>query len=178
MGWVIGSIIGGLVVLAVIAGVILYIYANRQVRAWEERIERDGELLLCWIASADESLYEVYDVPGFAKARVVFSTDPAPDLEQRLKEAANRLKKGDSVDENVDTERFEKFYEKCKDQRWLHPPLRLPKWLVGDFKAYTAVVQVYWRRLPKTRLTLPYLYCRVLVGEDGGVVMAEYPVKK
>lgn len=178
MGLVIGLIIGGLVVLGVIAGVILFIHASRQVRAWEERIERDGELLLCWIARADESLHEVYDVPGFANARVVFSPDPAPDLEQRLKEATHRLTEGQIVDENVEVDRIEKFYEKYKDQQWLHPPLRLPKWLVGDFKAYAAVVQVYWRRLPKNRLTLPYLYCRVLVGEDGGVVMAEYPSRK
>src|SRR5262245_44405115 len=109
MGWVVGLICGG---LAVIAGVIWFLYTSRQIREWEERIERDGELLLCWVARADESLYEVHDVPGYAEARVVFSTDPAPDLEQRLKEAARRLKKGDIVDENADTDRIEKFYEK------------------------------------------------------------------
>jgi hypothetical protein len=49
---------------------------------------------------------------------------------------------------------------------------------VGDFKAYTAMVPVYWRRLPETRLTLPYLYCRVVFGENGGVVMVDYPAKK
>jgi hypothetical protein len=175
MWWVVG---GGLGVLVVIAVVSLFIYSSRQVREWEERIERDGELLLCWIAVAPDDLHEVNDVPGFAVARVVFSTDPAPDLEQRLKEAARRLNKGDSVDENADTERVEQFYNKYTDQKWLDPPLRLPKWLVGNFKAYTAAVQVYWRRLPKMRLTLPYLYCRVLVGEGGGVVMAEYPSRK
>src|SRR5262249_43973001 len=148
---------------------------SRKVKQWEQRIERDGELLLCWIVRADESLYEVNDVPGFAKAEVVFSTDPAPNLKKRLKEAATRLTDGDIVDQNVDAEGIENFYEKYENQHWLHPPLRLPKWLVGDFKAYTAAVLVYWRRLPKMRLTLPYLYCHVLVGEDGGVVMAEYP---
>jgi hypothetical protein len=131
--------------------------------------------LLCWIVRADESLYEVYDVPGYAEARVVFSTSTAPDLKHQLKDAARRLKKGDIVDANVSTGRIEEFYEKYKHQRWLHPPLRLPKWLVGDFKAYAGVVQIYWRRLPRNRLTLPYLYCWVLVGEDGGVIMAEYP---
>jgi len=141
----------------------------------ERRIERDGKLVLCWIAHADESLHKVHDVPGFAKAEVVFSTDPAPDLKKRLKEAATRLTEGDIVDENVDAVRIQKFYESYKNLHWLNPPLRLPKWLVGDLKAYTAAVLVYWRRLPKMRLTLPYLYCRVLVGEDGGVVMAEYP---
>ena len=49
---------------------------------------------------------------------------------------------------------------------------------VGDFKVYNATAQVYWRRLPQMRLTLPYLYCRVLFGEGGGVVMVEYPGQK
>jgi hypothetical protein len=172
MWWAVG---GGLVALLVAAVVILLIYSSRQMREWEERIERDGELLLCWIVVANETLYEVYDVPGYAEARVVFSPEPDDDLKKRLKEAAKRLKKGDIVDENADVERIEKFYEDYKNLRWLNPPLRLPKWLVGDFKAYVAVVQVYWRRLPENKLTLPYLYCRVVLGKDGGVVMADYP---
>jgi hypothetical protein len=35
MGWVIGSICGGLVVLVAIAGVIFFLYTRRQVREWE-----------------------------------------------------------------------------------------------------------------------------------------------
>jgi hypothetical protein len=72
-------------------------------------------------------------------------------------------------------DKFDAFYDKVKAQVWLHPPIRLPRWLVGDGKFYTALVQVYWRRLPEMCLTLPYIYCHVLLGEDGGTVHAEYP---
>jgi len=172
MGWVIGGL------LLVLAAVLVFVLMYRQVRAWEQRIKQEGDLLVCWVASAEKALYEVNDVPGFGNARVVFSTTRSADLKKRLKEASRRLMEGDIVSEDIDADRVEKFYSKLKEQRWLHPPIRLPKWLVGDFEAYTAMVQVYWRQLPETCLTLPYLYCRVLFGEKGGVQMVEYPEEK
>jgi hypothetical protein len=173
MEWVIGC--GGVALLVVLAGVAVYFVMNRQVQARMARIKEEGELLLCWIVTAPDDLYEVNDVPGYGEARVVFSTTDEPDLKKRLKEAAKRLKKGELVDEDISVAKVEKFYDKYKEQRWLHGPLRVPKWLVGDFEVYTAVVQVYWRQLPENKLTLPYLYCYVLFGEEGGVEMDEYP---
>jgi len=172
MGWILG--IAFLVGVSLFVGG-LYVMLSRQVREREDRIKRDGDFLMCWIVVANKSLYEASNAPGFADARVVFSHTDTPDLKRQLKQAARRLKKGESVEEDVDEARFDKFYDKVKNLRWLHPPLRLPKWLVGDFNVYTAVVQVYWRRLPENVLTLPYLYCWVLLGEDGGVEMGEYP---
>src|SRR5262245_21528952 len=118
------AIIGGVVVLLVIVVVLLLVYSGKKLKKWEQRIEQEGELRLCWIAHADESLKKVHDVLGFAKAEVVFSTDPAPDLKKRLREAATRLTDGDIVDENVDAARIQKFYENYKNLHWLNPPLR------------------------------------------------------
>ncbi len=172
MEWAIGC--GGLTLLVILVGVVVYVVMNRQVLAREKRIKEEGETLLCWIVTAPDDLYEVNDVPGYGEARVVFSADETDEaeLKKRLKEAAKRLKKGDIVDEDVSVTKVEKFYEKYKEQRWLHGPLKLPKWLVGDVEVYTAVVQIYWRRLPEMHLTEPYLYCHVLFGEDGGVEMS------
>ena len=46
------AIIGGVVVLVVVVVVLLLIYSGRKLKQWEQRIERDGDLVLCWIADA------------------------------------------------------------------------------------------------------------------------------
>ena len=84
MVWVAGC--GGLLVLAVIAGVVIYVVANRQMREWQERIKREGELLLCWIAQANEtaarSLYQV--VLREARSEDEIETYLNPDMLRRL----------------------------------------------------------------------------------------------
>ncbi len=165
----------GVVGLLVVLGVVVFVVSSQQMKAWEQKLKDEGELVMCWIVDAQEDLHEEHNVPGYGNARVVFSLDGGDDLKKRLKEAAKRLKKGDIVDENADVDKIENFYEKYKNLKWLDAPLKLPKWLVGDVKVYTAVVQVYWRRLPDNQLSLPYIYAYVLTGEGGGTVHAEYP---
>lgn len=96
-----------IIVLAVVGGVILFVYTRKQIQEWEQRIEQKGDLLLCWIASADDTLHQEYDVPGYADARVVFSPTAMPDLEEQLKEASRRLMKGDIVDQDVDPDKID-----------------------------------------------------------------------
>ena len=81
---------------------------------------------------------------------MVFSPTASSDLELRLKEVSERLLEGGVVDETVSSHETEAFREKINGQKWLHPPFRLPKWLVGDIEVYTGVVLVYWHRLPET----------------------------
>lgn len=170
-----GWICGGLVVLGVLAIVITYFVAQRSMAKDQERFERDGELQVCWISSAGDDLYKVYDVPGAGEARVVILRDPLPNRTLVLQDITERLTNGKREDHTVPPAVVKAFFDKINSQTYLDAPVRMPPWLVGNLDAYTGMMQVYWRKLPEMKLTKPFVYGRVILGESGGVRHVPYP---
>lgn len=172
-----GWICGGLTLLGVVAIVVTYFVASRSMAKDQERFERDGELQVCWISSAGDDLYQVFDVPGAGNARVVFLRDDVPSHSALLKEITARLTNGEKEDRFADPAKVSAFFDKINNQSYLDPPVRMPQWLVGDVEAYTSMMQVYWRKLPGLKLTKPFVYGRVILGEKGGVRHVPYPAE-
>ncbi len=165
----------GFLVLLVGGGVGYYFYASKQIKKQEEKIVKEGKRVLCYVARADDSIYERSEASGYSEVRVVFSTEKRDNLEEMLEDAGRRLVDGDIVDPDAEVPEgeIERFYDEYKNNKWPKPPIRLPKWLIGDFKCYTASLQVYWSKLRKKKLTKPYLYAYVILGENGGLVMED-----
>jgi hypothetical protein len=172
-----GWICGGITLLGVVALGVTYFLASRSMAKDQERFERDGELHMCWISSAGDDLYKVFDVPGAGNARVVFLLDNIPNRQALLQEITERLKNGKKADNAVDRAQVSAFFEKINQQSYLDAPVRMPQWLVGDVDAYTAMMEVYWRKLPEMKLTKPFVYGRVILGESGGVRHVSYPAE-
>ena len=165
--WILGGI--------VVAFVLLYVISSWSMAKDQERFERDGDLAKCWISSAGDDLYVVHNVSGAGDARVVFLLDDLPKKNAVLKEITERLTNGEKEDDSIDTGSVNMFFEKINSQTYLDPPVRMPKWLVGDRKAYTGMMQVYWKKLPEKKLTKSYVYGRFLLGEKGGIRHVPYP---
>jgi hypothetical protein len=54
-------------------------------------------------------------------------------------------------------------------------PLRLPHEITGGIEGYTYSMRVQFSKLPGGRLSLPYIYCKFLPGDDPKVLMIDYP---
>ena len=170
-----GWICGGLTLFGVLAIVLVWFFGSRSMAKDQERFEREGELHLCWISSAADDLYEVNNVPGAGEARVVFLRGEVPNRKVVLKEITERLTNGKKADNSVNPALVTAFFEKINSKMYLDAPVQLPRWLAGEFDAYTGMMQVFWRRLPEMKLTRPFVYGRVILGENGGVRHVPYP---
>lgn len=171
----VGSIVGGLVLVAAIALTITYFVAKQMMAKDQERFEREGEMHMCWISSAGDDLYKIYDVPGAGEARVVFLLSPVSDKNTVLKEITERLTNGKKENDLISPVMVGDFFNKINQQTYLDAPIRMPEWLVGKLEAYTGMMQVYWRKLPKMKLDQPFVYGMVIFGEGGGIRHVPYP---
>lgn len=165
--WIVGGV--------VVAFFLLYVISSWMMAKDQERFEREGALKKCWISSAGDDLYKVHDVPGAGNARVVFLANKVSKQEAVLKEITERLTNGKREDPNIDAMSVKEFFNTINNQSYLDAPVPMPDWLVGDLDAYTGMVQVYWRKLPAKKLTKPYIYGRVLLGDKGGIRHVPYP---
>src|SRR5688500_16630258 len=125
-----GWICGGATLVGILAIAVTYVLAKRSMAKDQERFERDGELQMCWISSAGDDLYKVFDVPGTGNARVVFLRGDVPNRKAVLKEITERLTNGKKEDAHVAPAKVSAFFEKINQQTWLDPPVRMPKWMV------------------------------------------------
>jgi hypothetical protein len=172
-------VLGGIcfVVFAVLAFVVgRGIWRARQgIARAKEKLEREGRPVLCWVVMANDALYTPHQSSGHSYAQVVFTfTERLPDREAKLQELANQLREFEPAEEATGDERIIGSVMKSHIP-YTSRPLRIPGRVAGGLEAYTASVDVYWSRLPGRRLSLPYIYCRVALGEDGSAEMIEYP---
>lgn len=174
----IGSIVGGLILVGAIALVVTYFVAQKMMAKDQERFEQEGELHQCWISSAGDDLYKIYDVPGAGEARVVILLSPVQDKNAVLKDITERLTNGKKENDQISRVIVNDFFNKINQQTYLDAPVRMPEWLVGKLEAYTGMMQVYWRKLPKMKLDQPFVYGMVILGEDGGIRHVPYPNSK
>ncbi len=173
-----GWICGGITLLGVVGIGVTWFLATRSMAKDQERFERDGELHVCWISSAGDDLYKVFDVPGAGNARVVFLRDNIPNHQALLQEITERLTNGKKADSAVPPAQVRAFFDKINQQTYLDAPVRMPQWLAGDADAYTGMIEVFWRKLPEMKLTRPFVYGRVILGENGGVRHVPYPAEE
>jgi hypothetical protein len=165
-----GSLCGGVVLLLVA----LILARNRRYYAKQARIAREGETVLAWIVMANKALYEKNLSSNCSYAQVVFTLEEGlPDLEGTLKAIAKKLPAFEPSEHHGEDERI--IGSVMKTGIPYPYALRIPNRVTGGVEAYTISVKVYWNKLPHRRLTLPYLYCKVLLGKEGGALMAESP---
>ena len=165
--WVIGGIAGAWILLMIV-------FAIRDA-VESARVEREGRLAFCWIVYANESLYKpkASDRP-WSFAQVVFNFEPdTPANRAELQRLAAELKQFDSGPHPSGDERLIGSV-----MRTLVPhlrPLRLPDRITGGREAYTVSLRVAWEQLPEGRLTLPFVYCKAIVGPGRAARLAPYP---
>jgi hypothetical protein len=166
---------GGSVCLGVFLLLVLLVIAgNRRYAARQARIEREGEAVLGWIVMANPALYQKRITSDCSYAVVVFTFEKdLPDLKGTLATIAQSLPTFEPGKDPPEDERI--IGSVMKTQIPYTYTLRIPDRVTGGVEAYMVSVKVYWNKLPQRRLTLPYLYCKVLLGKDGGARMAEYP---
>jgi hypothetical protein len=166
-------IVGGIVALAVVGVVVFAIFDHFQTA----KIMRDGKPALCWVVMANDSLYKPMKEGALIKfsfAQLVFTLDPTvQDTHSTLAEWSERLRAFQPSDNPPEDERI--IGSVMRTHVPYNRPLRLPDRLTGGAEGYTVTVEVYWDKLPEGILTLPYIYCQVLVGPGGGARMIEYP---
>jgi hypothetical protein len=174
--WIGGSLCGG---ISVVALVLLVFESKRQLAAkaaLEQRIEREGLSVLGWIVMANTSLYRASNSKSHSYAVIVFTPrGDLPDLKKTLNEWAKKLH-GYKLPMNAPNSKDERIIESIMRTQLPNPrALRLPDAITGGTEGYTISVRVPWRKLPGRKLTLPYLYCKVLFGDDGEALMIDYP---
>ena len=165
--WIVGGV--------VVAFVLLYVVSSYLMAKEQEHFERNGDLEKCWISSASDDLYKVHNVSGTGEARVVFLRGKSSDNDAVLKEITERLTNGKKEDDSIDSGSVREFFDEINAKSYLDPPVRMPEWLVGKRKAFTGMMQVYWKKLPEKKLTKPFVYGRVILGDKGGIRHVEYP---
>ncbi|HEX3150977.1 MAG TPA: hypothetical protein VHR66_23055 [Gemmataceae bacterium] len=168
--WILGAICSLLVVVALLFLAIHMIRSSRH----EADVRENGEPVVGFIVQANNVLWQKGYGDNAAQILITFDRELADDPEQMLK-LARRLGKlkskppRDDMEEEIaqlvidETARFSTRY-------------RLPKKFTGGPTVYSIAVMIYRRFLPDRRITLPYVYCVGLPGDDGGAVyMTEYP---
>ena len=164
--------LGYICVSLTIALVVFIAWATWSQLAKEKTIRAEGEAVLCWIVMANDKLYQRNDSNGSSYAVVVFTFDKRLDSD-RLQQIAMELPQFEQVDMDSRDERI--IASVMRTQIPYFRPLRLPDRITGRSEVYTASLHVYWKLLPQRRLTLPYIWALVLVGDAGGALMIEYP---
>jgi hypothetical protein len=172
-----GWLCGGLTLLLVL-GYLYFTYVLTPIQAKKEaekraRIERDGRPVYCWIVVANPDLFQEKDTDEHSYAQVVYTLAKIPNPEERLKPIAERLNTFEANEGAPKEERI--IGSVMKTHMPYFDPLRLPERVAGDLEAYTVSVRVPWRKLPERRLTRPYIWCKILDGEDDNVRMISYP---
>jgi hypothetical protein len=160
--------------LSVVALVILGIILGRRQAALEAKILSEGQTVLGWIVMANNALYKASDSSGHSYAVAVFTTDPnLPDMKTQLATWASALYSYEPPENPSKNDRI--IGSVMSTQIPYDRALRLPDEITDGAEGYLIGVCVPWRKLPERKLTLPYVYLKVLLGDDGGCVMIEYP---
>jgi hypothetical protein len=173
-----------LLVVAVIVGVALVpvyffmLVPAMKKRAAEEaekaaRIELRGKPVRAWIVFAHDDLYKPSDSDEHRYAQVIYTFDQLASPDKTLAEIAGKLvpfraSEGASQDEKTISRVMESHFP-------YFDPLRLPASVAGKLAVYTVSLRVPWKKLPEGKLTRPYIWCKVLDGEDDNVRMTAYP---
>lgn len=162
--WSTGCVIV-LVILAV-SGWLAYLSRNlsRDYAIVQKRLDRDGTIVLGWIVFANDNLYKRNAAGNCWDGQVVFTTEPLPHPEQELERLAGEIRHFVSHNDDDDDERI--IGQIVKVEIGYHHPLRIPKRVAGRLKAYTATVSMETDYFPESRITLPYVYCKVILDED------------
>jgi hypothetical protein len=165
----------GWTAVAVVAVVVLIFVVYKKDKARKERIERDGQTVLCWIVVANDALYQPRTgFRDYSYAQVVFTFEPeTPELTRLLNDCAEQLQTYQPGEAPTEDERI--IGSVMRNHVPHFQPRLVPTHLTRGKTIYTASVIVPWSKLPEGRLTRPYIIGRAFVGPDGGVHMKDYP---
>jgi hypothetical protein len=174
----------GIIVAIVVTGIVIAgMVARQRQEQRQARIHKEGETVLCWIVMAHADLYrrpklEAYGGPLFndtagGNAQVVFSLEKPADLRRQLERIAGRLPTFQALPGEGEDERI--IASVMKSHHPYFRPLRIPDRVTDGLATYTVSVAVFINLLPDYRLQWPYVYCKVVLGEEGGAFMVEYP---
>jgi hypothetical protein len=167
---IVGYVCGGLV----LAVLILFVVIGIRQAAIDRRVREQGRDVLAWVVMANDQLYVPSDSTGHSYAQVVFALqDDSPRLREQLQEIAESLPSFQVEDKESKDERI--IASVLRSHVPYPDPLRIPDRVTGGLEAYTVSLQVHWNLLPERHLSLPYVYCRVIVGEKGGAVHVANP---
>ena len=168
---------GGIAIVIAILVILFFILAARHAKNEAEkvaRIEEDGEPVYCYVVFANDDLYKKKQTDDYSYAQVVYTFSRVTDLEVCLSEIAANLR--DYKPPKIPTEEERLIGSVLSTHMPYFDPLRLPKKVAGNIEAYTVSVRVYWKKLPKGKLTRKYIWCKVLDGgQNDNVRMIDYP---
>jgi hypothetical protein len=171
MTWV---IVGAVVAVVVVFAVVKAVLDDRVSQARIERVLDEGRRTIAYFVMANSILYEPGEDDSYAL--VVFTFDESiDDLDAELERWAAETGRFRRRDARNSTEA--RIAEIIADQGVFDGHLRLPKSITGSIKGYMTCVKVIRELLPRGKITVPYVFIRVLMTDDGGTVMVKYPRK-
>lgn len=169
-----------LAVAGVVGGIIYLAVMQKREEMRIGRIVADGFSAKCWIVMAEDILYKGFTPQEKEEAsedfhfnaQVVFTRDQKLlNLDEILEALAKELREFKLP--TTPTEDEKSIAEVMATQVPHLIPIRLPERIAAGVEAYTASAPVYLRRLPGTRLDVPYICCKALLSE--GLEMTRYP---
>ena len=134
------------------------------IKARAVKLEREGEIVKAWVVFANENLYQRNRSSTSWKALFVCTFEDLPDLEDRLEEWAEGIRKFEVEDESIHEE--DAIAAVLRTQIGYPHPIRVPDRITNGHEAYFISFSVLCRWLPKGKLTKPYVYCKFYKGED------------
>jgi hypothetical protein len=172
-GWVCVGLIG----LVAVAVGLFYVFVLLPYERAQERLTRDGQTVVARILFANPSLYDTNPPAAFEAAFVVFTRDNDTSAQHLayLEQVCERLQEFVPDEDGDDDEQT--IGRALATQRTVgEDALRLPDRVTGGREVYFSTPNVKRRMLPEGKLTLDYIYLRVLIDDEHrDVSMVEYP---
>ncbi|MGF1579725.1 MAG: hypothetical protein ACFCD0_10210 [Gemmataceae bacterium] len=143
------------------------------------RLATSGRIVKAWVVMANTQIYEKGRPEDEAPAVVVCTLENLEDLDDFLEDVTRDLKRFKQKDPDSPEEEMIERVMRTKIPHYT--PVRIPKRITRGPEAYFAGVHISRPLLPKRKLTLPYVYVRIWVGEDydtGATKMVPYPDRR
>lgn len=167
-------ILGGLCILLVAAAVVIVAVITVRYARHEREVMEHGEAIRGWIVQANNVLWEEGREDNAAQILITFDRDLQHDSERMLELALKlgRLKEGQPAD-RMEAEIAQLVIDETAR---FSTRGKLPMRFTGGPTVYSTAVMVRRKYLPDGKISLPYVHCLALPGDDGGeVIMTEYP---
>ncbi len=180
MFWTISGYICLFITFGAIAGVGWgYLSFCGKYNAQNVKLAKDGRIVKAWVVMANDRIYKRGHPEDVAPAVVVCTFEEMDDLDDFLEDVVRRLKGFEQKDPDSPEE---KHIESVMEGHIPYPhPLRIPKRITGGPEAWFVDAGISRSLLPEKRLTLPYIYIKIWVGEkydEGTAKMIPYPDRR
>jgi hypothetical protein len=154
-------------VVAVVVVLVLVIVAQENSPARKQRrqeLEKRMETVKCWIVLANNDLYNS-KLSNDSMCQVIFTLDnDVTDLHSRMTRISKQLVE---FEPGPDAGNMENAVASVMKTHKAHQnSLLVPSRITDGLKVFTASVYVLRNLLPDKTLTLPFIFCKVCVGDN------------